>query len=231
MISIKKMLDKIRVFALIILCFVIKTGYSQELNIPVATQYLADNPFVISPTFAGIGDNFRIRLNGFAQWVGIKDSPMNQAVYADFRIADQSGIGVSLYNDKNGFTRQTGGKVSFAHHIIVDYNSKQFASFGISYNLNNFRIEIDKFNQQIFDPSVINDRFTNNSNFDVGGLYRNKGYYISFNASNLLKKDIQKFNNIEPSLLRNYQIYTGYIYKSNRESRVELEPSAFFQHF
>ncbi len=36
-------------------------GYSQELNLPVFTQYLADNDFVISPTYAGIGDNLKIR--------------------------------------------------------------------------------------------------------------------------------------------------------------------------
>ena len=35
-------------------------GYAQELNLPVFTQYLADNNFVVSPTFAGIGDNVKI---------------------------------------------------------------------------------------------------------------------------------------------------------------------------
>jgi hypothetical protein len=45
---------------------------SQELNCRF-TQYLADNPFVISPAYAGIGDNFRVRLNGLTQWVGIKE--------------------------------------------------------------------------------------------------------------------------------------------------------------
>ena len=38
----------------------VTASYSQELNVPVATQYLADNPYVISPSYAGIGDNFRI---------------------------------------------------------------------------------------------------------------------------------------------------------------------------
>nr|WP_313791338.1 type IX secretion system membrane protein PorP/SprF [Lacinutrix neustonica] len=50
-------------------------GYAQELNLPVWTQYLADNDFVISPTYAGIGDNLRIRANGLTQWVGVKDAP------------------------------------------------------------------------------------------------------------------------------------------------------------
>ena len=101
-------------------------SFAQELHLPVFTQYLADNNFVLSPTFAGIGDNLRIRANGLTQWVGIKEAPKNQSLYADFRIGNRSGIGISLYNDSNGNTFQTGAKFSFAHHIILDYYSKQY---------------------------------------------------------------------------------------------------------
>lgn len=220
---------KMKRFLLAFLLISFTKNVAQELHVPAATQYLADNPFVLSPTFAGIGDNFRIRANGFAQWIGIKDAPRNQALYADFRIADQSGVGISLYNDKNGFTRQTGLKASFAHHIILDYYSKQYLSFGISFNLNNFKLDTDQYN--IFDPSIVDDRYTSNNNFDVGLLYRRKAFYLSFNASNILNKDTKKFFEAEPNLLRNYQIYTGYVYRSNRDSRVEIEPSAFIQYF
>lgn len=218
--------------AIALLSFV--NNFAQELNVPPATQYLADNPFVISPTYAGIGDNFRIRLNGFAQWVGIKDAPGNQALYADFRIADQSGIGLSLYNDKNGNTRQSGIKASFAHHIILDYYSKQYLSFGISYNFNNFKIDTQNLPLNEF-PLITNDRFTSNNNFDVSLLYRKKAFYVAFNAANLLNKDLAKFKvtefNLEPNLLRNYQLYTGYTFRGNRDSRTEIEPSAFYQYF
>ena len=64
-------------------------SYSQELNLPVFTQYLADNNFVVSPTFAGIGDNFKIRANGLTQWVGIKGAPDNQSLYTDIRIGEK----------------------------------------------------------------------------------------------------------------------------------------------
>src|ERR1700749_4270500 len=149
----------------IILSFLIisvTSGYSQELNLPVFTQYLADNPFVISPTYAGIGDNLRIRANGLTQWVGIKDAPDNQSLYADFRVLDRSGVGISLYNDSNGYTKQTGAKISFAHHLILDYNSRQYLSLGISYNINSFKMDISKFNSingiESLDPGITNDR-------------------------------------------------------------------------
>jgi type IX secretion system PorP/SprF family membrane protein len=207
-------------------------AFAQELNLPPATQYLADNPFVLAPTYAGIGDNARIRLNGFSQWVGIKDAPQNQALYADLRILDQSGIGIQLYNDKNGNTRQQGGKLSFAHHIILDYPSKQYLSFGLSYNLNNFRIETENITTP--DGSITDDRFTSNNNFDVSLLYRKNRFWVAFNASNLLNKDLKKFVSapkLEPTLLRNYQIYSGYVFRGNsRDARVEVEPSAFFQY-
>lgn len=216
-------------FILAIVLLIGNVNFAQELNVPVATQYLADNPFVISPVYAGIGDNVRLRLNGFAQWIGIKDAPQNQALYADFRVFQQSGLGLSVYNDKNGYTRQAGGKITFAHHITLDYPSKQYLSFGLSYNFNNFRIETGEFN--VIDPRIVNDRYTSNNNFDAGILYRKSNYYLAFNVSNILNKDTKKFTFSEPNLLRNYQVYTGYIFRSNKQNRLEFEPSAFFQYF
>ena len=59
-----------KIFLLLIL-FTVSVVRSQELAIPTFTQYLADNPFIISPAYAGIGDHVKIRLNGLTQWVGI----------------------------------------------------------------------------------------------------------------------------------------------------------------
>ncbi|MBP94132.1 type IX secretion system membrane protein, PorP/SprF family [Bizionia echini] len=217
------------------LFLVLAQGYSQELNLPVFTQYLADNPFVISPTYAGIGDNLRIRVNGLTQWVGIKGAPDNQSVYADFRIANRSGVGISLYNDRNGLTVQKGLKASFAHHLILDYYSDQFLSFGLTYNLNSFRIDIEDFETNyespIIDPRVTDDRSISNNNFDVGVLYRNKGFYFSLNVNNILPKDIDNFTGIEPDLLLNYQIYSGLVIKNKTNKLLEIEPSVFFQYF
>ncbi|MFD0988813.1 type IX secretion system membrane protein PorP/SprF [Mariniflexile jejuense] len=222
-----------------LLFLAIATSYGQELNLPVFTQYLADNNFVVSPTYAGIGDNLKIRGNALTQWVGIKDAPDNQSFYADVRIADRTGVGVSFYNDKNGFTLQTGAKFSFAHHLILDYYSKQYLSFGISYNLNNFRIDISKFESYnlnngspYVDPGITDDRRTSNNNFDVGLLYRNKGFFASFNANNLLDKKIDEgIRKAEPSLILNYQIYSGYTFRGPKKSGLEFEPSVFYQMF
>ncbi len=206
---------------------------AQELNSPQLSQYLADNPFVLSPTYAGIGDHVKIRMNGLAQWVGIKDAPQTQSLAADARIGNKSGLGIFLYNDKNGYTKQQGARLSFAHHLTLDKYEDEFLSFGISYNFNQFRIDIEKFNL-IADPDdyVTDDRSTTNHNFDVGLMYRINKFYASLNVSNLINKDITNFNpTFEPNRLRNYYLYTGYRYKKSKNSDWEIEPSALYKMF
>ena len=214
---------------ILIFFLTILTMKGQELTLPAFTQYLADNPFVIAPTYAGIGDYVKIRANGLMQWIGIENAPRNQSLAADMRIHDQSGIGIYMYNDRNGNTRQSGGKVAFAHHLVLDKYADQFLSFGISYNLNQFRIDIENFNGQ--DQAVTDDRRLTNHNFDVGLLYRYDNYYVNFTASNLLNKDVDQFTGIEPLALRNYQLFTGYRIKEVGGYDMEIEPSMFVQYY
>lgn len=214
----------------LLLLFITWATTAQELTLPQLSQYLADNPFVMSPTYSGIGDHIKVRINGLTQWVGIEDAPDTQSLAADARIGNRSGLGMLLYNDSNGETRQRGARLSFAHHLTLDKYDDEFLSFGISYNFNQFRIDIENFDSP--DPSVTDDRRTTNHNFDVGVLYRYDKFYFSLNASNLLDKDLTSFNPVfEPNRLRNYYIYTGYRYSKNKNSRLEIEPSVFFQWF
>jgi type IX secretion system PorP/SprF family membrane protein len=212
-------------------------GQAQELNSPQLSQYLADNPFVLAPTYAGIGDHVKLRMNGLTQWVGIQDAPMTESIAADARVGNRSGLGLFLYNDRNGYTVQQGARLSFAHHLTLDRYEDEFLSFGISYNFNQFRIQVEKFNTSpgaisTVGNSVVDDRSTSNHNFDVGVMYRINKFYASLNASNLLDKNLTSFNPIfEPNQLRNYYLYTGYRYSKNKNSRVEYEPSVLYKLF
>jgi len=220
-------MSKRLLYLLLLLC--VSVTSAQELTLPQLSQYLADNPFVISPTYAGIGDYIKVRINGLTQWVGIKDAPDTQSLAADGRIGNRSGVGMILYNDSNGETKQRGARLSFAHHLTLDRYEDEFLSFGLSYNFNQFRIDIENFDG--LDPSVTDDRSTTNHNFDVGVLYRKDKFFASLNASNILDKDLTKFNPIsEPNQLRNYYLYTGYRF-SKKKSNFEIEPSIFFQWF
>lgn len=220
--------NKILLCLLLTFCF---KGKGQELTIPQLSQYLSDNPFLMSPSFAGIGDYVKVRMNGLSQWVGVKDAPDTQSLSADVRLGNRSGIGMVLYNDSNGETKQRGGKVSFAHHLTINKYEDHFFSMALSFNLNQFRIDIENFEDND-DLAVVNDRASSNPNFDIGTLYRRGGFYLSLNVSNILNKDLKKFNPInEPNTLRNYYLYSGYKYRRSRRADFEIEPSIFFQYF
>ncbi|MBW8242911.1 type IX secretion system membrane protein PorP/SprF [Muricauda oceani] len=221
-------MKRVVVFLIFTNLFLVK---GQELTIPQLSQYLSDNPFVMSPSYAGIGDYVKVRMNGVTQWVGIKDAPDTQSLSADVRLGNRSGIGMVIYNDSNGETKQRGGKVSFAHHLTLNKYDDQYFSFALSFNLNQFRIDIENFDPNN-DPAVINDRSSSNPNFDVGTLYRRGGFYLSVNAANILNKEFEKFNPIfEPNTLRNYYLYSGYKFRKNSRTDFEIEPSVFFQYF
>ncbi|WP_026810905.1 PorP/SprF family type IX secretion system membrane protein [Arenibacter latericius] len=223
------MRDKILILMLL---FGTVIARGQELNSPQLSQYLADNPFVLSPTYAGIGDHVKIRMNGLAQWVGIKDAPRTQSLAADMRLGERSGVGIFLYNDSNGYTKQQGARLSFAHHLTLNRYEDEFLSFGLSYNFNQFRLDIGEFKDAGFDPGVTDDRSTSNHNFDVGVLYRKNAFYLSLNASNVINKDVYIFDPIfEPNKLRNFYLYSGYRYKKSRTSNMEIEPSILYKIF
>ncbi|WP_298792777.1 PorP/SprF family type IX secretion system membrane protein [uncultured Allomuricauda sp.] len=204
---------------------------AQELTIPQLSQYIADNPFLMSPTYAGIGDHIKVRLNGLTQWVGIEDAPDTQTLAADARIGNRSGLGMLMYNDSNGETKQRGARVSFAHHLTLNRYDDIFLSFGISYNFNQFRIDVENFTD--FNGQLpTDDKATTNHNFDLGVLYRYDKFYLSLNASNILPKNLEQFNPVfEPNTLRNYYAYAGYSISKSKNSKLEIEPSVFFQWF
>ena len=219
--------------AIFTICSIVEKVSSQEYHLPQANQYLADSEFLIASTYAGIGDFVKLRFGGVSQWVGVKNAPDYQSLSGDMRIGERSGAGLILYNDKNGHTKQMGGKASFAHHLTLDRYENHFISFGISYALNSFRIDTDKFIQPggVIDPSVTDNRSHINHNFDVGFLYRYKGWFASFNANNILNKSLNIFASNEPKALRNYTLYAGYKYIPQRNGNFEIEPSTFFQFY
>lgn len=219
------------IMTLMCMSFLLMKG--QELTIPQLSQYLSDNPFLMSPTYAGIGNYVKVRMNGVTQWVGIKDAPDTQTLSADVRLGNRSGIGMVIYNDSNGETKQRGGKVSFAHHLTMDKYDDQYFSFALSFNLNQIRFDIENFDPEAGDdPAITNDRSSSNPNFDIGVLYRRNGFYLSVNAANILNKQLEKFDPIfEPNTLRNYSVHSGYKFRKSRRADFEIEPSVFFQYF
>lgn len=216
-------------------CFCLVGSYmnAQEFFAPVQNQYLADNPYLISSAYAGIGDCWQIRAAGFEQWVQVRRGPSTQSLSIDGRISDRSGMGAVLFNDSNGFTEQRGAQLSFAHHLTLNEYSNQYLSFGLSYRFTQFGIDTSQFSDGDPDNPInpgLAGLTVNNSNFDIGVLYRLGRFFLSANAVNLLQKQIDDFNPTEPSQLQNYYLYTGFTFYQ-KFSDIEIEPTILYQSF
>jgi len=217
----------------ILLFAITLTANAQEFKLTPYSQYLTENPFVISPAYAGIEEVHKLRLSGVAQWLGIK-GPSEQTLSYDTRFAENSGAGIILYNDKNGNTKQMGVQLTYAHHLTLNRFNEQYLSLGISYKFNHFKISTEDFDDGSGtgpnDPNVGAGISTANHNFEFGALYRYERFYASFNINNILKKSEDDFYLEEPTKLRNYYMYTGYVFESNN-GEYEYEPSAYFKLF
>ncbi len=217
---------------ILIIALLLITGLSkaQEFKLAPYTQYLVENPFIISPAYAGEGEMNRLRFSGAFQWVGLEDAPNTQTLSYDTHVLERSGVGGVLYRDKNGNTSQIGGQLTFAHHLTINDANAQYISFGLSYKFTQFKIDVSDFENVGDDPSIGGDISSFNSNFDAAFLYKLERFYISFNAANILNKSVKAFDDTEPEKLRNYYVYTGYIFELE-DGLYEIEPSIYFKLF
>lgn len=199
---------------------------AQEVNLPQYISHMADNPFLISPSYAGIGSGLQVRLNGVSQWIGVDGAPDTQSLVVEARLADRFGGGITIFNDKNGFTSQKGVKLSLASHLTLSNFHDSFLSFGLSYNFVQFGIDTSENNS----GETVPNRTLTNSNFDVGMLYRYERFSVSVNANNLLNKKIENFATNEPESLRRFTLYTSYVL-ARISNMVEIEPSIFVEYY
>jgi type IX secretion system PorP/SprF family membrane protein len=205
-------------------------SYSQE-GIPVYSDYLSDNYYLIHPSMAGAANCAKIRLTARKQWFGQEDAPSLQTLSFNGRIGERSGAGIIVFNDKNGYHSQKGFKLTYAHHIMfsrdeIDLNQ---LSFGISGGLIQNQLDETQFGTT-FDPlifgSVQKDSYFN---VDVGASYNYLNFYAHATVQGLLETRRQLYSDLESDNLRKLLLSVGYVF--GKKESVTWEPSVLFQYF
>ncbi|PIE99436.1 MAG: hypothetical protein CR961_00610 [Polaribacter sp.] len=184
---------------------------------------------MISSSYAGIGTQVQLRVNGISQWVGVKDSPDTQSVTLEARLKDQIGGGLTIFNDKNGFTKQMGAKGSVAYHLTLSDFDRAFLSFSLEASYTQFSIDTKDFTTTPDKIETLPNTSNGTVNFGFSTLYRYQGFAISFNVANILDKTMTKVKTKEPLKLRSYSLYPVYTHVINPD--YELEPSVFVEYF
>ncbi len=210
-------------------------GFSQE-GIPVYSDYLTDNYYLIHPSMAGVANCAKVRLTARQQWFGVDDAPSLQTLSINGRIGDSPvGIGVNVFNDSNGYHSTVGGYATFAYHLMFSRNEidLNMLSFGLSAGFLQYKLDETEFLAPgEFDQAIAGiEQSATNFNVDFGFSYHFIDFYAHFTAKNILSNEGINFNRqgFEFENLRTYLFSTGYTF-SKFGSPWSYEPSVMFMY-
>ena len=201
----------------LILFFNPDRAWAQE-GLPIYSDYLTDNYYLLYPSMAGVANCNKIRLTGRQQWFGQDDAPQLQTVSYNGRIGDTpSAIGAMAYSDKNGYHSQTGAYVTYAHHILFSRNmiDANMLSFGLSAGMIQYKLDETSFPSG--DPLIGGiEQSASDFNVDLGFSYHLFDFYAHVSAKNILKNDGVNFNEqgLSYNNLRTYLASIGYVFGS-----------------
>ena len=173
---------------------------------PIYSDYLTDNYYLLHPSMAGISNCNKVRLTGRQQWFGDEDAPSLQTMSINGRIGEtSSAVGAIFFNDKNGYHSQTGGYVTYAHHIMFsrnDYVDLNQLSFGLSFGLIQSRLDETQFDPTDFDPIIAGIlQSTSYFNVDAGMSYN----FLNFSGNFTIKNLASKMSFSEPAIYRHFK--------------------------
>lgn len=203
---------------------------SAQEGIPLYSDYLSENLYLLHPSMAGAANRNQIRLTARQQWFDQNDAPNVQTFTINGRVGEQSGLGGIIFRDENGFHSQVGGYVTYAHHIMLSRTPADLnqLSFGINVGLVNSRLDQTSFDPNDFDP-VIGGVIQSSSyfNIDVGASYNILDVSAHFTVKNLILQNRNNFSEeFESSNLRRYITSVAYTWDSKTWA---FEPSIMFQ--
>ena len=203
---------------------------SQE-GLPIYTDYLTDNYYLIHPSMPGAANCSKVRLTGRQQWFGQQDAPKLLTLSMNGRIGDTpSGIGGILFTDKNGYHSQSGAYATYAHHLMFSRSELDLnmLSFGLSAGFIQYKLDETTFLSDGPDP-IIDGVVQNETNFniDLGFSYHFLDFYVHGTVKNVLENSgVNKDRNIT-SNLRRYLFSVGNVF-SKYGSEWSYEPSVLF---
>jgi len=220
-------------FLIVAFAFSISTSFSQDRGIPVYSDYLTDNYYLIHPSMAGASNYDKLRLTARQQWFDVDDAPSLQTLSMNGKLGNNSGVGGILFNDTNGRFSQQGAYLTFAYHLMfsrstVDLNR---LSFGLNVGLVQEKLDETGLNS-IDNPDPVIAGVTQSDSFfnvDIGVSYFFLDFYAHFTAKNIIPQQRQIFSEIyETDNQRQYLTSVGYNI-APFGSKWSFEPSVMLQ--
>ncbi len=212
------------------LLLVIPRLQAQE-TLPIYSDYLSDNIYLVHPAAAGIGNCAKLRITHRQQWSNSIEFPSLQTLSFHTRVGGKTGLGFYFYNDRNGFHSQTGFQGTYAYHVPLGNNYRVFNQLSFALSVDFVENSIDERTFTAPDPVITGIiRNSNYFNADFGMAYHYKGLSSYLSIKNLFLSDRKPLVNstFESLNLRRFSASIGYYFFD--EKSWQLEPSILGQY-
>lgn len=201
-------------------------------GVPTYSDYFADNLYLLHPSMAGAANYNKVRLSARQQWFDQDEAPNLQILTFNARLGERSGFGAILYNDQNGYHSQTGGYLTYAHHIQMGRSRSDLnqISFGLSAGMTQSRLDETQFDADDADPIIAGIiQSTGYFNMDAGMSYNFENFSGHLTAKNLIFQNRSIYDDkLEPTNQRTYMISSAYFINTSYGIWA-YEPSFLFQ--
>jgi len=189
----------------------------------IYSQYMF-NPFAINPAYAGSRDAMSGVLLMREQWRGIEGAPSTQTFSVHAPISKQKmALGLNLFNDGLGPTRNTGFLATYAYHLKL---GKGKLSFGLRGG-----IFASRFDRTLLSYQDQTDKFANlgtaqalTPTFDFGSYFYTQRFYAGLSVSHLMENQINYPDlpqDAYTTMSRHFMFATG--------AAIELGPNTVFK--
>ncbi|MBB1148772.1 MULTISPECIES: type IX secretion system membrane protein PorP/SprF [unclassified Myroides] len=188
---------------------------AQDGGLPIYSDYLSDNYYLLHPAMAGLKNSTQVRGAIRQQWGDVDDAPQTQTLTVNTRIGERSGIGIIAFSDKNGYHAETGAKLTYAHHITFSESRYELnmLSFGMSAGFSRITLDETKFGS-VYDPILSGGLEVKDSYFtvDFGAAYHRENFFSMFTVKNAVTSKRELYSDVESDNSRRYLLGAGYTF-------------------
>jgi len=215
-------------FTLSMLLFLAILGNVKQIFAQQDAQYTnyMYNTIAVNPGYAGTRDVLSIFGLHRTQWVGLDGAPVtnNFSFHTPFKNSN-SGIGLSIINDKIGPSDESTISIDYAYRVKTSEEST--LSFGIKASANLLNVDYTKLS--IYDATDsdfqnnIDNRFS--PNFGAGAYWYSNKYYLGLSVPNFLEtKHYDDNNRNSLAKVRLYYYFMGgYVFDLNPD--IKFKPA------
>ena len=214
----------------VIICFfMLQNIVVAQGTLPIYSDYLSDNIYLVHPTAAGMSNSAEVRFTHRQQWSRNEDAPSLQTLSFHNRLGEKIAIGFIIFNDKNGFHSQLGVQGTYAYHLNF---GRDEALDQLSFALSASYVQNSRDQRSFAIPDPVISRIIESESYfntDFSAAYFNLEGYAFFTVKNLLLNSRNSTNGDFRSInLRRYLLNVGYFF--GWQKRTQIEPSFMLQY-